>query len=102
MIRRPPRSTLFPYTTLFRSLLANHPGGGVPRGRATGGRFGGVRARPRDLGATPLGGGGPSGRLCGREIGRAPLCTPVTGKYRNPSSALKKTPSLIPLPLVSA
>src|SRR5438445_6658650 len=24
MIRRPPRSTLFPYTTLFRSLL--HPG----------------------------------------------------------------------------
>src|SRR5260221_2066643 len=25
MIRRPPRSTLFPYTTLFRSLLARHP-----------------------------------------------------------------------------
>src|SRR2546430_5228790 len=25
MIRRPPRSTLFPYTTLFRS----HPGGGI-------------------------------------------------------------------------
>src|SRR5574337_367735 len=30
MIRRPPRSTLFPYTTLFRSVLAldhavNHP-----------------------------------------------------------------------------
>src|SRR3712207_9107130 len=24
MIRRPPRSTLFPYTTLFRSLLATH------------------------------------------------------------------------------
>src|SRR5438445_2217107 len=24
MIRRPPRSTLFPYTTLFRSLLAGH------------------------------------------------------------------------------
>src|SRR3712207_7145694 len=23
MIRRPPRSTLFPYTTLFRSLIAN-------------------------------------------------------------------------------
>src|SRR3712207_7478133 len=27
MIRRPPRSTLFPYTTLFRSLL---PAGGPP------------------------------------------------------------------------
>src|SRR2546427_4560822 len=25
MIRRPPRSTLFPYTTLFRSLLRGHP-----------------------------------------------------------------------------
>src|SRR3712207_8723011 len=24
MIRRPPRSTLFPYTTLFRSLPAHH------------------------------------------------------------------------------
>src|SRR3712207_9084948 len=24
MIRRPPRSTLFPYTTLFRSLLGDH------------------------------------------------------------------------------
>src|ERR1039457_3536885 len=24
MIRRPPRSTLFPYTTLFRSFLADH------------------------------------------------------------------------------
>src|SRR5258707_6096173 len=26
MIRRPPRSTLFPYTTLFRSLLQREPG----------------------------------------------------------------------------
>src|SRR2546422_6743532 len=25
MIRRPPRSTLFPYTTLFRSGAAEHP-----------------------------------------------------------------------------
>src|SRR5688572_31513863 len=24
MIRRPPRSTLFPYTTLFRSIVAEH------------------------------------------------------------------------------
>src|SRR3712207_8967891 len=29
MIRRPPRSTLFPYTTLFRSPT-NHPGGDQP------------------------------------------------------------------------
>src|SRR5207248_7014703 len=26
MIRRPPRSTLFPYTTLFRSVLRPHDG----------------------------------------------------------------------------
>src|SRR5438034_6726290 len=38
MIRRPPRSTLFPYTTLFRSS-------------AGGARTGGCRAAPEDLGA---------------------------------------------------
>src|SRR5256885_10057153 len=30
MIRRPPRSTLFPYTTLFRSLRALRAGGFTP------------------------------------------------------------------------
>src|SRR2546428_6844727 len=30
MIRRPPRSTLFPYTTLFRSRLPDARDGGVP------------------------------------------------------------------------
>src|SRR5687768_18252214 len=29
MLRRPPRSTLFPYTTLFRSLQRPHPGAGA-------------------------------------------------------------------------
>src|SRR3712207_8667183 len=29
MIRRPPRSTLFPYTTLFRSLVADPQAGAV-------------------------------------------------------------------------
>src|SRR3712207_7367542 len=32
MIRRPPRSTLFPYTTLFRSLLGAIRGGRVDGG----------------------------------------------------------------------
>src|SRR3972149_4331345 len=31
MIRRPPRSTLFPYTTLFRSFLQLHQQIGCPR-----------------------------------------------------------------------
>src|SRR5690349_23480340 len=34
MIRRPPRSTLFPYTTLFRSgPRGSAPGARMPRGR---------------------------------------------------------------------
>src|SRR5258705_3266620 len=32
MIRRPPRSTLFPYTTLFRSVGLGHVLGGFARG----------------------------------------------------------------------
>src|SRR2546421_9208341 len=31
MIRRPPRSTLFPYTTLFRSLVDAPVSGAVPK-----------------------------------------------------------------------
>src|SRR5438874_3961374 len=41
MIRRPPRSTLFPYTTLFRSLRAR----GRPRRAARGDRPGARRAQ---------------------------------------------------------
>src|SRR3712207_7291711 len=32
MIRRPPRSTLFPYTTLFRSPRGEHRGHAIDRG----------------------------------------------------------------------
>src|SRR4051794_41749514 len=34
MIRRPPRSTLFPYTTLFRSRQGRQPGGDEQSGPA--------------------------------------------------------------------
>src|SRR2546422_11772315 len=40
MIRRPPRSTLFPYTTLFRSGSGRHRG---PRDVGAGGRCQGER-----------------------------------------------------------
>src|SRR5260370_2605325 len=47
MIRRPPRSTLFPYTTLFRSQfrgealnLINHPNFSNPDSGVTDGNFG--------------------------------------------------------------
>src|SRR5690348_17567689 len=36
MIRRPPRSTLFPYTTLFRSRYIDHRGGTRERRDADG------------------------------------------------------------------
>src|SRR5690625_7404502 len=50
MIRRPPRSTLFPYTTLFRSTAARWP----PPARWTSGRPPRVRAGGR--GAAPASG----------------------------------------------
>src|SRR2546430_12028839 len=37
MIRRPPRSTLFPYTTLFRSQSQRGPDGAAARGPSGGG-----------------------------------------------------------------
>src|SRR5258708_29349956 len=46
MIRRPPRSTLFPYTTLFRSYDQAGPRpGGAPQGFGGGGFGGGVQDR---------------------------------------------------------
>src|SRR3712207_7513761 len=60
MIRRPPRSTLFPYTTLFRSgqgLLGSSLGSGLRGGPLR-------RALPRALG---------SGLLGRRRVGRRAL-----------------------------
>src|SRR2546430_9671487 len=51
MIRRPPRSTLFPYTTLFRSDERNREG--AARGRP--------RRRTRPLGRPPGGRAGSAG-----------------------------------------
>src|SRR2546430_10499301 len=74
MIRRPPRSTLFPYTTLFRSLMMFSLARG-PRERSQllffsrpGDRAGGFRV----------------------EIGRTHVLTPVTVKFRMSASACKK------------
>src|SRR2546430_10222602 len=58
MIRRPPRSTLFPYTTLFRSDLADLPRRRVldlePRDVAELHRLAGEREGPRDRKSTRL------------------------------------------------
>src|SRR5690242_21524730 len=44
MIRRPPRSTLFPYTTLFRSTASFLPADGVTRPRGVAHRLATVGA----------------------------------------------------------
>src|SRR3712207_7133318 len=70
MIRRPPRSTLFPYTTLFRSNV------GESRGRLTllrtgmvdtPGRFGGRLSEALLLRVEELGGGSWTGPLARSE-----------------------------------
>src|SRR3712207_8881603 len=55
MIRRPPRSTLFPYTTLFRSAAPPQPegragGGAAEKGEGGRGRGPGRPGRVRDPG----------------------------------------------------
>src|SRR2546430_13727255 len=95
MIRRPPRSTLFPYTTLFRSNR-NSAAATCLEGDACV-----VLARQREqLGAVCREQAlvGCDDRLAKLqrmldrrlEIGRAHLCTPVTVQSRLPSSALQK------------
>src|SRR3712207_4645644 len=59
MIRRPPRSTLFPYTTLFRSPAASCPGR-VWSWPASPGRAGTARTPTRASSSTTT--GGPPGR----------------------------------------
>src|SRR2546422_106736 len=72
MIRRPPRSTLFPYTTLFRSAEGSHRAvlvaaaqrrGPEPHERREEERGGIERQRPRDFGIRRLGGEPEGGHL---------------------------------------
>src|SRR3972149_2977190 len=82
MIRRPPRSTLFPYTTLFRSRKVEGVSAAV-QGRfeaCAGGLGAGVRLRGRDYALAWRGGGAaewwtpgdqPGGRHVARRFGLA-------------------------------
>src|SRR3712207_8999585 len=64
MIRRPPRSTLFPYTTLFRShggpglALPLDPVAHVEEGGAGGANLGGAGGTEGNDSPAPVGGGG--------------------------------------------
>src|SRR2546422_7942607 len=53
MIRRPPRSTLFPYTTLFRSRRHGREERDTPEGRGAAARRPGPRPRARALAPPP-------------------------------------------------
>src|SRR2546425_8992010 len=90
MIRRPPRSTLFPYTTLFRSRLEV----GKRRGQDPQGLQGGLRAvRRRRLERAPGAGGIRRGKAAEDRldsIRRAHLLTPGPSLYPIASSACKK------------
>src|SRR2546430_9684032 len=101
MIRRPPRSTLFPYTTLFRSDTAEVSVALPDPGRAeqvASSSTGGLSAYRAACSVNRL------VRSAGLwlwlffvslwvfivQIGRAHVLTPVTVKYRIPASACKK------------
>src|SRR2546430_4975513 len=96
MIRRPPRSTLFPYTTLFRSLKVLRPDDeSVPWHEIEVIRepSGWVRLRLSGRAAALAAEAGVAGlavSLTHEEIGRAHTCNPVTGKNRMPSSSCIK------------
>src|SRR3712207_7456255 len=78
MIRRPPRSTLFPYTTLFRSGFLHRPARGGAAWRwadyRRGAARGGAGARPGPV-HTP---GHPGDRLLRRSISRPEEAIVVT------------------------
>src|SRR5690348_17950098 len=60
MIRRPPRSTLFPYTTLFRSQYGQNPGQYMPPGQYPPGQYPPGQMPPKDRKSTRLNSSHPS------------------------------------------
>src|SRR2546426_6566589 len=96
MIRRPPRSTLFPYTTLFRSVPARRGGGARdrPGGADGGGRVGGPGSRrahvvvlPADVGS-PVPARSRGGVVRRGAAGRGPRAAP-SAAHRVPAVGLR-------------
>src|SRR2546425_12984038 len=83
MIRRPPRSTLFPYTTLFRSTRAREPGsGGAPAARPAGRVGDGAVRRGRCGAAQRAGAPGRGGRHVAGGGGAGGLVVPARRRAR--------------------
>src|SRR2546430_12469270 len=81
MIRRPPRSTLFPYTTLFRSHTFRSSGVGVAVGRAAP-----LRGDVYLVGLDPT---------RGREIRKARPCVVVSPRSEEHTSELQSQSNLV-------
>src|SRR5689334_23738192 len=82
MIRRPPRSTLFPYTTLFRSQRVEARLRGDARERGEGA----IDDAHALLGGHDVGGDLPAGRVVGVEVDRQPDLRPDRKSTRLNSS----------------
>src|SRR3712207_9279398 len=94
MIRRPPRSTLFPYTTLFRSALWSSTQG--PRRPVSTGRRTDPSTRPH--GGRTVAGGGSEGGDELRQLGGVAaldhvddLAVPVGGRVDRKSTRLNSS-----------
>src|SRR2546430_4677532 len=99
MIRRPPRSTLFPYTTLFRSLRSSHQGA-QQQGSAVEDRMDEQRRRQT---AAPL--AGPSERQPDDDDGRDRKSTRLNSSHSQISYAvfcLKKKKTISDTPCTHA
>src|SRR3712207_9336192 len=94
MIRRPPRSTLFPYTTLFRSVV---PADVLPRddqlarGRKQGGPVQAAGAVERRLGGAELLGQGEQRGRVDRDVGIHRLEAGVDGIEDRKSTRLNSS-----------
>src|SRR5258708_21162579 len=81
MIRRPPRSTLFPYTTLFRSRPLSRQQG-LDQGQAGG--TGGNRGEIKTVGQPALVGHMPDHALTGRDLACVQRSEEHTSELQSP------------------
>src|SRR3712207_8850378 len=99
MIRRPPRSTLFPYTTLFRSQVAQHARGEARR-QAVDARDADAERRLARRAAVPEPLAQAAGQPVEREVGEQPRSesTRLNSSHANISYAvfcLKKKKNIV-------
>src|SRR5258707_2521696 len=97
MIRRPPRSTLFPYTTLFRSViggLASDQQNAISTSSIATFTSTQVSALGTNITATQIASVSTAGKT-----GRAPGCTPSTHTSRLPAAPTKDSAPLSTAPV---